>query len=114
MSHALTILTPDTLGEFMSSPLVVLVLSKRDCAACADWTVELEDFLSKDEEWTDFRFGKLFLDQRGLIDFKRANPWLAEVDNLPFNSLFKDGSYVKGFPGSGVTRLTNRLRRLRD
>ena len=51
-------------------------------------------------------------DEGGLVDFKRANPWLAEVDVLPFNQIWVNGERSKSFAGSGVDRLVPRLRGL--
>ncbi len=97
--------------EFTRSPKAVLMLGKTDCAACRDWTEELTAYLEEGVH-PDVRFGKLLLDQRGLADFKKANPWLKEVQALPFNVLYKDGEPRKKFAGAGVERLTNRLARL--
>ncbi|MEO1334111.1 MAG: hypothetical protein AAFV29_00640 [Myxococcota bacterium] len=99
--------------EFVKSPLAVLMLSKTDCAACNEWTEELKTFLETDEAFKDVRFGKMLLNQRGLSGFKRISPWLATVDVLPFNVLYKDGEKAKEFAGSGMTRLVNRLNNLR-
>jgi hypothetical protein len=98
--------------EFIASPRAVLVLGKTDCEKCAKWSAELVEFLASDEEFADVRFGKMMLDQRGLIDFKKANPWLAEVDVLPFNILYTNGEKQKAFAGGGIDRLLNRLRKL--
>jgi len=101
--------------ELVEGPASVLVLGKSDCAACARWSEELADFLSGDEGQKDFahvRFGKLLLDQRGLVEFKRENPWISELDVLPYNVIYKQGEKVGEFAGSGSTRLANRLRRL--
>jgi hypothetical protein len=95
--------------DFVASPLAVLVIGKSDCAACAAWSEELERFLAADAEWGHVRFGKMLLDKGGLIDFKRANPWLADVDELPFNVLYVRGERTKSWPGGGVERLTTRL-----
>jgi hypothetical protein len=38
------------------------------------------------------------------------SPWLAEVDELPFNQLYVDGQRSKAWPGGGVERLVTRLR----
>jgi hypothetical protein len=98
--------------DFVGAPRAVLMLGKSDCAACGQWTEELETFLASDEEWKDVRFGKILLDQRGLVDFKRANPWIAEVSDLPFNQIYVNGERSKSFAGGGVERLVNRLRNL--
>lgn len=100
--------------EFVDSPLSVMMLGKSDCDACAAWTTELEAFLDRDEEWNDVRFGKILLDKPGLIDFKRANPWIADLDHLPFNQVWRAGERSKSWAGGGIERLTNRLTSLRD
>lgn len=56
--------------------------------------------------------GKLDLDQRGLADFKRDNPWLKDVADLPFNVVDKAKKMEKSWAGSGIDRLRNRLQRL--
>lgn len=96
---------------FVASPAAVLMLGKSDCEACAAWTAELEAFLERDDRWRHVRFGKLLLDKPGLISFKRANPWIAELDVLPTNVLYLNGQESKRFAGSGVDRLVTRLER---
>jgi hypothetical protein len=90
----------------------VLVLGKSDCPACNAWTAELEAFLESDAAWRHVRFGKLLLDKSGLISFKRANPWIAELEVLPHNVVYHDGERVVEFSGAGVERLTARLSRV--
>jgi hypothetical protein len=99
-----------SVADFLAAPAAVLMLGKSDCEACARWTEELEGFLAGDSEWADVRFGKLLLDKAGLIAFKRGNPWVAELDVLPFNVIYKSGEKQSEFAGSGVPRLENRLR----
>ena len=96
---------------FLAAPAAVLMLGKSDCEACAAWTAELEAFLEKDERWRHVRFGKLLLDKPGLIAFKRANPWIAELDSLPMNVLYVNGRESKRFAGGGIERLVTRLER---
>ena len=97
--------------EFVAAPAAVLVLGKNGCQACASWASELEAFLSADRRWQGVRFGKLLLDTPGLVSFKRANPWVAELDVLPFNVIYRDGQRAKDFAGGGIERLVNRLER---
>ncbi len=98
----------------VNTGLSVLVIGKSDCAACNTWSAELTEQLAGDEFFPSVKFGKMLLDQRGLIGFKRASPWLAEVTDLPFNVIFRDGEPVKKWAGGGVERLENRLRRYVD
>ncbi len=95
--------------EFLAAPRAVLILAKTTCAACAAWSEELTSFLGADGRFEDVRFGKMYLDRPGLIDFKRGNPWLAEVEDLPFNLLYESGERRKSWPGGGVERLVDRL-----
>ena len=97
--------------EFLSAPVAVLVLGKSDCAACQTWGEELDRFLAGGHEWSHVRFGKMLLDQPGLSEFKRANPWLAEeVDTLPYTQIYVGGARWKAFTGGGIDRLVDRLR----
>lgn len=98
--------------EFVNAPLAMLMLGKSDCAACNEWTAELNEYLEGTEEHGDVRFGKMLLDQRGLIEFKKANPWLKDVDALPYNVIFQRGEAKKNFAGKGVDRMKNRIARL--
>jgi len=96
--------------DFVGSGVVVVMLGKTDCAACATWTDELGAYLASAHPYETVRFGKMLLDQRGLVDFKREHGgWLKDVDVLPYNLVFKDGALEKRFAGGGIDRLTNRL-----
>lgn len=94
------------------SPAAVLLIGKSDCDNCARWSQELEAYLEAPDRWPQVRFGKVLLDKPGLAGFKRANPWLAELDVLPFNVIFVDGERSKSFAGGGVERLETRLGRI--
>jgi len=98
--------------EFLQAPVAVLMLGKSDCPACGAWTDELSAFLAADSEFAHVRFGKILLDKGGLVGFKRAHPWIAELDVLPFNQIFVAGERSKSFAGGGVERLLGRLRQL--
>lgn len=101
-----------TWSGLVESPAAVLVLGKSDCAACAAWSEELEGLLGDAARFPNVRFGKIFLDQPGLASFKRANPWIAELDVLPYNVLYRAGERVGEFAGSGIGRLEARIERL--
>jgi hypothetical protein len=111
MSGRLEMLDGKSWEAFLAAPAAVLMLGKSDCPACAEWTAELESFLEADARWTHVRFGKLLLDTPGLVSFKRANPWIAELDVLPVTLIFVNGKEAKRFAGSGADRLVTRLER---
>jgi hypothetical protein len=98
---------------FLDAPWAVLVLGKSDCEHCAEFTEELHAFLAADGAYPDVRFGKMLLDRGGLVGFKRANPWLAEADVLPYTLIYRNGAKVAEFAGGGIGRLQARLERVR-
>ncbi|HAA62020.1 MAG TPA: hypothetical protein DCE39_13935 [Planctomycetaceae bacterium] len=110
----LELLDRETWREFLGSPAAVLMLGKSDCDACAAWTQELKSFLADDTEWSEVRFGKLELDRGGLGAFKKENPWLADIKDLPYTLVYVNGERKKEFLGSGIDRLVNRMRRVID
>jgi hypothetical protein len=103
-----------TWENFLASPWSVLMLGKSDCDHCNEFTEELHAFLVADHVYADVRFGKILLDRGGLASFKRANPWLADVDVLPYTLIYRDGERVAEFAGGGIGRLTSRLERVRS
>ena len=98
----------------LAAPWSVLMLGKSDCEHCAEYTEELQTFLAADQTYGDVRFGKILLDRGGLVGFKRANPWLADVDVLPYTLIYRGGEKVAEFAGGGIGRLLARLERVRS
>ena len=96
--------------EFLSSPVAFLLVGKEDCPACTKWTEELLPYLDGLAEAPGLRFGKLSLNGGGVTNFKRTHAgWLKDVLELPYNTLWTEGTQVKTWAGNGVERLTNRL-----
>jgi len=112
MSTSVEMVGRDGWEDFLSAPVAVLILAKSDCGACKTWQGELDAHLAGTDEFDGARFGKLNLDQPGLVAFKRANPWLSGVTDLPTNVLYVKGEKTKTWVGGGVDRLANRLRRV--
>lgn len=98
---------------FLGAPWAVLMLGKSDCEHCTEFTEELHAFLAADRTYGDVRFGKMLLDRGGLAGFKRANPWLADADVLPYTLIYRSGEKVAEFAGGGITRLESRLERVK-
>jgi hypothetical protein len=99
---------------FLGAAWAVLVLGKSDCEHCAEFTEELHAFLAADRTYGDVGFGKMLLDRGGLAAFKRANPWLAEADVLPYTLIYRRGEKIAEFAGGGIARLESRLERVRS
>ena len=90
------------------------MLGKSDCGHCNEFTEELHTFLAADQTYADVRFGNILLDRGGLASFNRANPWLADVDVLPYTLIYRGGQKVAEFAGGGIGRLESRLERVRS
>ena len=93
--------------DFFSAPIVVLILGKSGCSACEIWTSTLENWVIPE----GVRLGKILLDVHGLGRFKIANPWVSEVDILPYNAIFINGELKKHWAGGGINRLQHRIDR---
>lgn len=99
--------------EFINSPRAVLMLGKTDCAACNEFTAELQEWLGSGVEgWDDVRIGKMVINKPGLSKFKKQSAWLADVTDLPYTVLYVDGEVKRSFMGGGIDRLTNRMERV--
>lgn len=100
-----------SLGEVLGAPVAVLLLSLEACPHCRAWSEELDHQLAAGR-WPGVRFGKAVLDVPGLERFKAENPWLEELEGVPFNVLYREGEPRDGFAGAGLERLERRLARL--
>ena len=112
MSDRLETIDGKNWEEFLASPTAFLMLGKNGCDNCARWTEELTARLEDAAWWPDVRFGKMLIDTPGLLKFKKANPWLAEVEDLPFNLVYRAGERTRTWAGGGADRLDNRLKRV--
>lgn len=108
----LEILDRENWEGFLKAEAAVLLVGKSDCAACGQWSEELSAFAADNPEWKDVRFGKVLLDTPGLVGFKRASPWISELDSLPYTAIYQGGEKRAGFMGGGAARLEARLRRV--
>ncbi len=101
------LLGPKDWKEFLQAPIAVLIIGKNGCHACETWTEELQTF----EIPSGVRIGKILLDTPELGRFKINQPWVAEIDVLPFNAIYVNGELKKQWAGGGINRLSNRLNR---
>lgn len=100
-------ITSNNWTDFLQSEISVLILERDGCTNCEEWSNEIHS--SNISELV--RFGKLNLDDTGLGRIKISNPWIAEVDILPYNAIFINGELKKHWAGGGINRLQNRLDR---
>jgi hypothetical protein len=97
----------DTVERVVGARHGALVLAKDDCDNCAAYEAEIRR-LQEEDQLGDLVVGKLVLTQPGCRGFKRANPWLRELDLLPYTLLYASGEKVDEFAASKGTYLLER------
>ena len=102
-------LETDSWESFLSAPLAVLILSKRECSSCITLIEELNTWMSTGTAPLNVRFGKIMLDDPGMASFKMAHPWISNIDIMPFTAVFVNGDRVSEWGGGQLSRLQNRL-----
>jgi len=100
--------TDDTIERIVGARHGALVLAKEDCDNCAAYEAEIRR-LNEQGQLGDLVVGKLVLTRPGCRRFKRANPWLSEVDFLPYTLLYASGEKVDAFAASRGTYLLERM-----
>ena len=102
-------LNPSTWQEFLEAPAALLVLGKVDCQPCKAWIKALTSQPGDVLNGSQVRVGTLLLDAPGFGQFKMTHPWVALVDVLPFNALYRNGERGAEWAGASIERLLNEL-----
>jgi hypothetical protein len=97
----------ETVETVTGAPHGALVLAKDDCDNCAAYEEQIRR-LQDQQLLGDLVVGKLMLTQPGSRAFKKANPWLSDVDFLPYTLLYSSGEKVDEFAASSGTYLLER------
>ncbi len=101
--------TDQNLQEVVGAERAVLILTKDDCGPCVAYQDDIRGQLERGE-MKGIVVGKMALDQRGATrDFKRDNPWLADIKFLPYTLLYGKGQRVDGFAASKGSYLLERI-----
>jgi alkyl hydroperoxide reductase subunit AhpC len=101
--------TDETIATVLGAEQGVLILARSDCAHCAAYQAEIQTLVERGG-LAGHTIGKLVVNERGATGYKRANRWLAEVNDLPYTVLYRHGQIVEGFPGSRAAYLEERVR----
>lgn len=87
----------------------VLILTRTDCANCAGYQREIVK-LGDEGKLDGMVLGKIELDLPGAGRFKRDNPWLREIEYLPYTLLYDHGTITDRFAASKGSYLVERIR----
>ena len=102
-------LDESTWQAFLNAPISVLMLSKNDCPSCLQLSKELTDWQSMEPVHANIRFGKIMLDSSGMGRFKIAQPWISNIDIMPFLAIFVNGERVMEWGGRNLSYLQNQI-----
>ena len=94
-------ITSDNWNEIISSPLSIVTFTKDDCQNCKKW---IEKIISSNAI-RNITFAVINLSQKGLGKIKIENPWISQIDILPFIVLFADGELHENWSGGNEDRL---------
>jgi hypothetical protein len=97
----------ETVESVIAAPRGALILAKDGCGSCAQYEAEIQR-LEDRELLGDLVVGKLMLTQPGSRAFKRSNPWLSTLEDLPYTVLYASGEKVDGFAASRGSFLMER------
>ncbi len=100
--------TDRNVEEVVGAERSVLVFAKSDCGHCTAYQSEIEALLERGE-MGEIPVGKMVLDQRGVMGFKRDNPWLSGLRFLPHTVLYREGRPVDDFAASKGSYLRERI-----
>ncbi len=100
----------ENIEEVVNAERAVLIFTKSDCGHCAAYQAEIEA-LFEQGEMEGVSIGKVVLNQRGIIRYKRDNPWLSGLRLLPYTLLYSEGQPVDAFAASKGAYLLERIER---
>ena len=94
-------ITSNNWEEITSSPLSVVIFTKNQCKDCKQWI----DKLSASDRLEKMIYAVINLSDKGLGKIKIENPWISQIDILPFNVLFAEGELQEHWSGANEDRL---------
>lgn len=97
------------ISNFLKSQHAVLVLGKSTCGNCHEYDSGIVAIIDR-PEYGSLSFGKVILDEPGSIMFKRNNPWISQIELLPYTVLYANGLKVAEFAASNVKYLEEKLK----
>ena len=91
--------TDENVAAITGAVLGALILAENGCGACGGYTEEVQR-LEDGGRLEGVVVGRMVLDQPGSSGFKRANPWLRDVELLPYTVIYGGGEKVDEFAAS--------------
>jgi len=101
----ITMLGDSNWDSFVNKKITLVIFEKSDCEQCENLSNEIIN------DTGDYNFGicKLRLDAPGSSQIKLSNPWISNIDILPFCVVFKEGQMTDSWAGSDFARIILRV-----
>ncbi len=91
--------------DLLKSEQCLLILSNSHCSTCSTWKKTIEEAIANGTLPESIPYGILNINQKGLIPFRRENPWVEKAVLLPYTALCIQGECVDGFIGPHLDKL---------
>lgn len=92
----IAIVNDHTIGSFLEHDLCVLILARSTCNRCITYLGDVRRLVDRGS-LGDTAVGVMMLDQPGVSQFRRQNPWLVNAEVLPYTVLYRHGQRIDGF-----------------
>ena len=86
------------------------MFTKKGCEQCH----QLETDINLSENETTIEMCKVVLSDSGLAELKMEHTWIANIDVLPFNTIFSDGKMLESWSGSSIEKFNLKLKKYSD
>ena len=86
------------------------MFSKKGCEQCEQ--LELE--INSSENLHSIEMCKAVLSDSGLADLKMEHTWIANIDLLPFNTIFSNGKMLDSWSGSSIEKFNSKMKKYSD
>ena len=101
----ITMLGDSNWDSFVNKKITLVIFEKSDCEQCE----KLSNEIINDAGDYNFDICKLRLDTPGSSQIKLSNPWISNIDILPFCVVFKEGQMTDSWAGSDFARIILRV-----
>ncbi len=106
---AIVRINDDNYDAFLNAERAALIFTRNDCGSCSGYLGEVKE-TRKQGKLKAISLGEVVLDEPGALGTKRRNPWLFQLEFLPYALLYKEGEKVDEFAASKASYLLERVK----
>jgi hypothetical protein len=94
---------------FLNAERAALIFTRNDCGSCSVYLGEVKE-ARKQGRLKATLLGEVVLDDPGALGIERRNPWLSQLEFLPYALFYKEGEKVDDFAASEAGYLLERIK----